>query len=65
MIKSKGIKTSQYVERMDKKINAYRVWLKIPVKREYLEDSSRGWETNIKIYSIGFIWLTIETSCGP
>jgi hypothetical protein len=44
---------------MGKKRNPYGVWLEIPVKREYLEDSSRRWETNIKIYSTGFIWLTI------
>jgi hypothetical protein len=52
------------MESMGEKKNAYGVWLEIPVKREYVEDPRRRWETNIKIYSIGFIWLTIETICG-
>jgi hypothetical protein len=52
------------MERVGEKRSAYWVWLEIPVKREYLEDPRRRWETNIKTYSIGFIWLTIETSCG-
>jgi len=64
MIKSKGMKTSGYMEHMGEERNAYGVWLEIPVKRESLEDHRRGWETNIKIYSIDFIWLTIETSFG-
>jgi hypothetical protein len=34
MIKSKGMKMSGYMERMDEKRNAYGVWLEIPVKRE-------------------------------
>ena len=48
VIKSKGMKTSGYVERMGEKRIAYGVWLEIPVKREYLEDPRRRWETNIK-----------------
>ena len=58
------MKTSLCVERMGDKRNAYGVWLEIPVEREYPEEPRRRWETNIKIYSIGFIWLTMEMSCG-
>jgi hypothetical protein len=57
MIKSKGMKTSGYTERMGEKRNAYGVWLEIPVKREYLEEPRRRWETNTKVRV--FYWILL------